>query len=103
MTDGQSFDPETITVPAGAAITFSNDSGEAHTVTAYEDDIPDGADYFSSGDFADEEEARSNLSESLLVPGDAYEVTLDEPGTYRYFCIPHEEQGMVGAIVVERS
>jgi plastocyanin len=103
MTESQSFDPASFTVSAGASITFSNDSGEAHTVTAYEDDIPDGAEYFSSGDFANEEDARSNLSEGLVSPGDTYELSLDVPGTYRYFCIPHEEQGMVGIIVVEKG
>lgn len=103
MSDGQMFDPETLTVPAGASITFTNDSGEAHTVTAFEEDIPDGAEYFSSGDFENEDEARSNLSEGLVAPGDTYEVTLDAPGNYRYFCIPHEEQGMMGTIAVERG
>ncbi len=101
MTQSQRFDPETFTVVAGASITFTNDSREAHTVTAYEDDIPDGSDYFSSGDFGTEEDARSNLSEGLVAPGDSYEVTLDVPGTYRYFCIPHEDRGMVGTILVE--
>ncbi len=26
--------------------------------------------------------------------------TFDEPGTYRYICIPHEGAGMVGTVVV---
>jgi plastocyanin len=24
------------------------------------------------------------------------------PGTYRYFCLPHEKAGMVGVIVVKK-
>ena len=101
MTSDQSFAPEDVTVSAGDTVTFRNTSSEAHSVTAYADDIPDGADYFTSGGFDDESEARENITETLVNAGDSFEATLTEPGTYRYFCIPHEEAGMVGRIVVE--
>ena len=101
MTSDQSFAPEETTVSAGDSVVFTNTSSEAHSVTAYVDDIPDGADYFTSGGFEDESEARDNITETLVNAGDSFEVTLTEPGTYRYFCIPHEETGMVGRIVVE--
>lgn len=100
MAAGQSFEPERVTVDAGQTVVFSNTSDESHTVTAYGDDLPDGADYFASGDFPDEEAARDSVSEGLLEAGDEYEVTLTEPGTYTYFCIPHESAGMKGTIVV---
>jgi plastocyanin len=32
--------------------------------------------------------------------GQSYSHTFDVPGTYRYFCLPHESLGMVGTIVV---
>lgn len=101
MTGGHRFDPETITVSAGSAITFMNDTEESHSATAYEDEIPQGADYFSSGGLSSEQEARDSVPEALLGAGETYEVTLDVPGTYRYFCIPHESDGMKGTIEVE--
>lgn len=100
MTSAQRFDPDAITITVGATVTWSNDDAQTHTVTAYEDGVPDDG-YFASGDMPDEAAARDDLQASLLAEGDTYEVTFDEPGTYRYFCIPHEQQGMKGEIVVE--
>jgi plastocyanin len=101
MSDSFVFEPKEITVAPGETITFSNTSSNVHTVTAVEDSLPEGAKYFASGGFSSEEEARDNISEGLLRAGDQYEVTLDKPGTYQYFCIPHESSGMAGTIVVE--
>ena len=36
----------------------------------------------------------------LVNPGAHFEVTLDVPGVYDYYCAPHEAAGMVGRIVV---
>ena len=101
MNQDQLFDPEGATVDAGVTVTFENTSSEAHTVTAYENDIPPEADYFASGGAESEVEARKDLAGGLLAEGESYEVTFTEPGTYRYFCIPHEGAGMKGTIVVE--
>ncbi|MGH2699836.1 MAG: plastocyanin/azurin family copper-binding protein [Actinomycetota bacterium] len=30
-----------------------------------------------------------------------FEVTFDQPGTYGYFCIPHEGSNMTGSVWVE--
>ena len=102
MVPGRRFSPRTMTVPAGTTITFRNQADDAHTVTAYEAVLPPAADYFSSGGFSSEAEARDGLSDALIKKGDAVEWTLAEPGAYRYFCIPHEADGMTGTIVVER-
>jgi len=101
MSDGQRFDPDTITVKAGETITFSNESSDAHSVTAYENRIAEGAEYFASGGFRREGEARDGVSTGLLRGGEDFSVQLDQPGEYDYFCIPHEEQGMRGTIIVE--
>ena len=101
MTSDQTFSPAEISVAAGDTVSFKNTSSEAHTVTAYDDEIPEGADYFTSGGLPSEEAARDELPAALIPAGDTYEFTFQEPGTYRYFCIPHEEAGMKGTIVVE--
>jgi plastocyanin len=97
MLEGHRFDPGIAVVSAGTTVTFANESEEAHTVTAV-DGVPR---YFASGGFASEDEARDDLSDGLVAPGESYEVTFDEPGTYDYFCIPHEDEGMKGTIEVE--
>jgi plastocyanin len=101
MVEGQRFEPRSLRVAAGTTVTFVNESAESHTVTAYDDGVPDDAQYFASGGFPSEEEARGNLADGIVGQEETYEVTFDSAGTYEYFCIPHEQQGMKGTIVVE--
>lgn len=35
-----------------------------------------------------------------LTGGQTWSRTFDVPGTYRYFCGPHEGRGMIGTITV---
>ena len=100
MTSGQRFRPNSVTVSVGETVVFVNDSGEAHTVTAYEDELPAGGTYFASGGFENEAAARSNPTDGFILEGESFEVEFDTPGTYEYFCIPHEPT-MKGSIVVE--
>ena len=87
------FDPVGVLIAPGQTIRWTNqDKGNSHTATAYapeNDDhprrIPKGAVPFDSG---------------YLLPDETYEVTLDVPGVYDYFCKPHELAGMVGRIIV---
>ena len=102
MQSGQRFEPKVLTVDAGETVTFINESEDAHTVTAYENEIPEAASYFSSGGFANENEARDDLAGGLLSAGEKFDVRFEMPGTYQYFCIPHEDSGMIGRIVVEQ-
>ena len=101
MTDAHRFEPARLVVSTGEKVTFANNSAEVHTVTAYQNGIPQGADYFASGGAESEDEARDNLDQGLLKDGETYSATFKTPGTYRYFCIPHEQQGMKGTIVVK--
>ncbi|WP_394324841.1 plastocyanin/azurin family copper-binding protein [Haloarcula vallismortis] len=80
-----------------------NTSKQGHSVTAYEDDIPDEADYFASGGFDTEQAARDNWGNSsggTMFEGDDFTHTFEVLGEYAYFCIPHERAGMVGTVVV---
>lgn len=98
---GQAFAPREVTIAAGDTVTWVGEDDEQHTVTAYEDSLPEGASFFASGGSANEDDARAAVTKGLLGEGDTFEVTFDVPGTYRYFCVPHEAQGMTGTIVVE--
>ena len=59
--------PEAVTVSAGTKVTWTNSDDAAHTATADDDS-------FDTGD---------------LDQGDSKTITLDEPGTYSYFCRFH--------------
>ena len=95
------FEPATLTVQVGDTVVWANETEEAHTVTAVESRLPEGSDYFASGNFTSEDEAKKNVGDALIAPDDAYEWTFSEPGTYRYYCIPHLVDGMAGTVVVE--
>lgn len=95
------FQPRRLTIAPGTTVEWINDSDVPHTVTAYEDRIPDAADYFASGDFETERAARNDISDGLLDPGDSYREEFETRGSYEYYCIPHESGGMVAEIVVK--
>ncbi|PSP63993.1 halocyanin [Halobacteriales archaeon QH_8_67_36] len=97
------FRPETLEVTAGTTVTWLNTNKQGHSVTAYEDALPDGADYFASGGFDSEQAARDDWSDSsggTMFEGQTFEHTFEVPGEYPYFCIPHERGGMAGTVVV---
>jgi plastocyanin len=95
MTKDKSFEPQTITVKTGDTVVWKNVSDMTHSVTdvsalaATPQDaaLPPNAKEFNSG---------------LIGPGKDYSYTFTVPGTYKYFCIPHEEAGMIGTVVVSK-
>lgn len=105
MTDANRFEPETVTISVGETVVWRNTGYSPHTVTAYEDEIPGGSTYFASGGFTSESAARNGAStgDGVVDGGDEYEHTFDMPGTYTYFCIPHEQAEMTGVITVEET
>ena len=100
----EAFRPPEIAVGVGDEVIWKNTSVRNHSVTAYEQSLPDGTTYFASGGFETEDAARSAWNDGLggvLRNGDTYAHTFDVPGRYDYFCLPHEQAGMVGTVVVE--
>ena len=93
MTNTMSYTPDTVRVQVGETVRWKNSADVMHTVTADPEEafkdksvqLPEGAAPFNSG----------NLS-----PSDTFERTFEVPGTYRYFCIPHEAVGMYGTVIV---
>ncbi len=74
------FDQANITVPAGTTVTWVQSGNNSHTTTSYD-----------------------GLWDSGLLPagsGQTFSFTFNTPGTYRYFCRPHEAVGMVGTVTV---
>jgi plastocyanin len=97
------FEPSSITIAAGEEVVWYNNSARAHSITAYDDGIPEKAEFFATGGYDSETAAREawdGMSGSITT-GEKFRHTFEVPGTYSYFCIPHERAGMVGQVVVE--
>jgi plastocyanin len=100
MTDGLVFDPDRLTIAPGDTVVWENVGSVGHSVTAYQEEIPDDADYFASGGFDAEQAARDAYPEGDVPGGESYEHTFEVEGEYGYFCIPHESAGMVAGLTV---
>ncbi|CAL4905117.1 unnamed protein product [Urochloa decumbens] len=89
---GLAFVPSEFVVKSGEAITFKNNAGFPHNVVFDDDEVPAGVDAaaISQGD-----------EELLNAPGQTYTVTLTVPGTYGFYCSPHQGAGMVGKVTVQ--
>jgi plastocyanin len=100
VTPDNAFTPATVNIGVGDRVGWINDSEWGHTVTAYEDDIPAEAAFFTTGRYDTEQAARDEWPDGNLEVGETYEHTFEVAGEYDYFCVPHEDE-MVGTVIVE--
>ena len=77
--DNFTFNPQTLTVKAGATVTWTNKDDIPHAVAA----------------------VNKEFKSKALDTDDAYSFTFTTPGTYAYFCSLHPH--MTGTIVVEAA
>ena len=96
------FDPVTYEATVGETVTWGNTSQRSHTVTGVEDQIPDDAAYFASGDFDSQTAAEDGWGgqNGSIAVGATYSHTFETPGEYQYLCLPHRAQGMFGTVIV---
>ena len=87
-------------ISVGDAVVWANTSARAHSVTAYEARIPEEAEFFATGGYEDEIAARDAWAngDGAIKTGQQYTHTFEIPGEYHYFCIPHEQAGMIGTV-----
>jgi plastocyanin len=93
MTNTLRFEPDTVRVSPGGTVEWRNTSLLVHTVTGDPAKatlegsawLPEGAEPFDSGN---------------LEPEAAFRHTFTVPGSYGYFCIPHEGAKMKGVVIV---
>ena len=97
------YEPAELTVSKGDTVAWTWAAGEAHSVTAYEETIPEGADYWASGGFDSQSAAETGWEngKGAVQSGQSYVHTFETAGTHEYYCIPHEAAGMVGTVIVE--
>lgn len=77
------FEPANITIEPGTTVTWVQSGNNPHTTTSYD-----------------------GLWDSGMIEGGSggtFSFTFEEPGTYDYFCIPHESLGMIGSVTVTGS
>ncbi|WP_225741291.1 plastocyanin/azurin family copper-binding protein [Halorussus halophilus] len=90
------FVPEEVQISVGDTVRWTFES-EGHNVTAKSEasskvQLPEGAEPFATYE--------GNRSFMIVEVGETFEHTFTVPGTYVYVCAPHEDQGMVGRVVV---
>jgi len=97
------FDPAELTVSEGDTVAWKHTAGEAHSVTADQDAIPEGGAYWASGGFDSEAAATNGWEDGrgAVQSGQSFVHTFETTGTHEYYCIPHEAAGMSGNVVVE--
>ncbi len=93
ITQERTFQPSRIFIPAGSTILWRNTTRDKLTITNI------------SGLALDRSSTLRPIGampfhKDYLMPGKTFEQTFAIPGVYRYFCLEHEKDGMVGEIVV---
>jgi len=94
MTNTMKFTPDTVRINTGETVLWKNTSLLAHSVTGDPSvssiqgsaKLPKSAEAFDSG---------------MMDPKENFRHTFKVPGTYQYFCIPHEGAKMYGWVIVE--
>lgn len=89
------FLPEKLRIKVGDTIEWVNDAGTIHSVTddpqnaqrAADVSAPAGAALFNSG---------------FMPPGAKFGYTFTMPGHYKYVCVPHEQDDMIGEVDVTK-
>ncbi|HJP59921.1 MAG TPA: plastocyanin/azurin family copper-binding protein [Gemmatimonadaceae bacterium] len=97
---GYRFRPASVTAHVGDVVRFVNVSGGPHNVSFSEDGIPAGAAATLQSNM---QRTIGELSGAMLSePNETFTVSLAglPPGTYRYYCLPHQAMKMVGRITV---
>ena len=84
-TNGQYFNPETVTSSVGSMVTWTNNDNVPHTVTSgvVENDVP---------------KPDGNFDSDILVAGKTFSFVFDTAGDYDYYCLLHPF--MTGNVVV---
>jgi YVTN family beta-propeller protein len=72
------FMPATLMIEAGTTVEWINNGTKVHTVTG----------------------EHASWDSGSLEPGEKFSHRFDQKGTFAYFCVPHQQMGMVGTIIV---
>jgi plastocyanin len=73
------FQPQTLEIESGTTVEWVNTGTKVHTVTG----------------------ENSHWDSGSLEPGEKFSKEFDQKGTFKYYCVPHRDIGMVGTIIVK--
>ncbi|MEY9833785.1 plastocyanin [Sinorhizobium fredii] len=87
------FDPIGVLIKPGQMVRWTNfNPGNSHTTTAYHP--------ANFGKPLRIPESAKSWGSDYLLPDESFSVTFTDQGVYDYYCVPHEQAGMVGRIIV---
>lgn len=89
------YEPAKVTVKVGQPVKWINTGKTVHSVTLVPADAQNPKD-------ASEPKGASTFDSGFMPPGGTFTYTFTVPGTYHYFCVPHEKAGMVGVVTVRK-
>jgi plastocyanin len=73
------FEPNDLEIEVGTTVEWVNEVSTVHTVT----------------------DQNLEWDSGSLGKGEKFSKTFDQKGTFKYYCVPHRDVGMVGTIVVK--
>jgi plastocyanin len=89
------YKPLKVAIKVGQTVEWVNNAETLHSVTT----DPDSAQ--KPGDVASPPGAQP-FDSGFMKPGMTFDYTFTVPGTYKYLCLPHEKDGMIGYVVVSK-
>ena len=87
--------PEKLTVMVGTTVEFMNTGQVIHDVTTDPSVAQDKSDVSIPPD-------AKPFDSGFIPPGQSWSYTFTVPGRYRYACVPHEQDRMVGEVLVTK-
>ncbi|HEV7989318.1 MAG TPA: plastocyanin/azurin family copper-binding protein [Candidatus Binataceae bacterium] len=88
------FVPLTVTIDKGDTVEWINNAVSLHSVTTNPAVAQDPKDVSSPA-------GAKPFDSGFMTPGVKWSYTFTVPGTYKYLCLPHEKDHMVGIVVVK--
>jgi plastocyanin len=89
------FRPDHPKIKVGQSIKWINKGETVHTVTGDPSQAPDPS-------WVSVPPGSQEMDSGYLSPGDSYTYQFRIPGTYKYFCLTHEQEGMRAQVEVEK-
>jgi plastocyanin len=89
------YEPAKVAVKLGQPVEWINTGKNVHSVTLVPDDAQNPKD-------VSEPKGAATFDSGFMAPGSKFTYTFTVPGTYHYFCVPHEKAGMVGVVAVKK-
>jgi len=93
-----------VTIPVGTTLTWMNESNnEPHTVTVPKPGHtpPPGKNPFAPPSGGNTYDGSQLVHSGPLFPGQGFSLTFLVKGTFTYYCLVHDDLGMIGTVVVK--